>query len=109
MIMQDEFTLSEAWRALASCKGIAHTERNLFWPGDGDWRTAARAKKICDQCLVEVDCRQYAHDNNEKEGIWGGETSKERRINKRRIKIAAKKLQAKNEKIASAFQMRYDD
>lgn len=45
-----------------------------------DERDKAReAKKICSQCPVQLLCLEYALDANERYGIWGGTTYKERK------------------------------
>lgn len=42
-------------------------------------RREQRAKEICSQCAVRVECRDYAVAIREQHGIWGGLTEKERR------------------------------
>lgn len=36
------------------------------------------AKKICQGCPIIAECLQYALDNNETYGTWGGKTASER-------------------------------
>ncbi len=36
------------------------------------------AKIICDQCPVKLACGQWAINNNEQNGVWGGLTPDER-------------------------------
>lgn len=38
-----------------------------------------QAKNVCGSCPVRAQCLEYALDNDERYGIWGGMTSKERR------------------------------
>lgn len=38
-----------------------------------------RAKEICFRCPVLEDCYEFAMDNREEFGIWGGTTGRERR------------------------------
>ena len=62
----------------APCQGATH----LFFPegsGGGSNQWAYAAKKVCRTCPHILPCRQYAVDNNEAFGIWGGMTEKERR------------------------------
>ncbi len=40
---------------------------------DARVRREAKAKEICADCEVQVDCIQYARDNREL-GFWGGES-----------------------------------
>jgi Transcription factor WhiB len=41
-------------------------------------RDRERAKAICRICPVRMPCLQWAVENGEKNGIWGGMTSEER-------------------------------
>ena len=43
-----------------------------------------RAKAICQSCPVLAPCLEFAMDTNQKYGIWGGLTDKERASLKRR-------------------------
>jgi WhiB family redox-sensing transcriptional regulator len=43
------------------------------------------AKKVCAECPVEEQCLEWALQNDEQHGIWGGTTPKQRmRIRKKR-------------------------
>ncbi len=44
----------------------------------------AEAKAICQQCPVREPCLEFAIETNQKNGIWGGMTDKERASLKRR-------------------------
>lgn len=37
-----------------------------------------RAKSVCEGCPVREDCLEWALDNDEQHGIWGGMTKRER-------------------------------
>jgi WhiB family redox-sensing transcriptional regulator len=39
-----------------------------------------RAKEICAECPVQIECRNYALEIREQYGIWGGMTENERRL-----------------------------
>lgn len=41
------------------------------------------AKKVCFNCPVRLECLQYALDHDERFGVWGGATERERRRLKR--------------------------
>ena len=42
-----------------------------------------RAKAICRACSVQSECLEFAIENSEKFGIWGGLSERERRRIKR--------------------------
>jgi WhiB family redox-sensing transcriptional regulator len=43
-----------------------------------------QAKKFCASCPVVEECLQYALENNEKHGIWGGLSRSQRILLRRR-------------------------
>ncbi|HET9518524.1 MAG TPA: WhiB family transcriptional regulator, partial [Actinoplanes sp.] len=43
------------------------------------------AKRICGRCEVKVECLEYALGHDERFGIWGGLSERERRKLKRRV------------------------
>lgn len=65
----------EDWRNEAICN------QTDFFPEKGG--TTAPAKKICLDCPVRAECLQYALDHDERFGIWGGLSERERRRLKR--------------------------
>jgi WhiB family redox-sensing transcriptional regulator len=73
------------WRAYAAC---AQVDGELFFPiGDNQAarEQAAEAKKVCARCPAEEQCLQWALDNRQDTGVWGGLTEEERyRIHRRR-------------------------
>lgn len=52
-----------------------------FFPEKGG--STKQAKKICSMCDVRDECLEYAIDNDERFGIWGGLSERERRKVKR--------------------------
>jgi WhiB family redox-sensing transcriptional regulator len=55
------------------------------------------AKKVCNSCLAQKACLEYALANNEKHGIWGGKSERERRKIRRQRSLELahqKKLEA---------------
>lgn len=69
------------WRRRAACRGKPPW---MFFPGRGDHRTEAAAKKICATCPVKAEC--LAANATEKVGIYGGESANQRR--QRRFRAA---------------------
>jgi len=75
-ISQADFDCN-GWREHANCKGINPT---LFYPEQGaNGRDVDAAKVVCSGCTVRQACLDYALDNYEKIGIWGGTSERERR------------------------------
>lgn len=70
---------SEEWHDKALC---AQTDPEAFFPEKGG--STREAKKICTGCEVRAECLSYALANDERFGIWGGLSERERRRLKRR-------------------------
>jgi WhiB family redox-sensing transcriptional regulator len=68
-----------AWQADALC---SQTDPEAFFPEKGG--STRDAKRICSQCNVKAECLEYALKNDERFGIWGGLSERERRRLKRR-------------------------
>ncbi len=64
----------ESWQNYANCLGV---DPDLFFPERG--ASTKEAKAVCRACVVREDCLEYALDNSEKFGIWGGLSERERR------------------------------
>lgn len=66
------------WFEKAQCKGLTHHFFGTCFERP-QIRAAreARAKKICKDCTVVLQCRNYARENGER-GVWGGESEDER-------------------------------
>lgn len=63
-----------AWQGDALC---AQTDPEAFFPEKGG--STREAKRICDGCEVRSQCLDYALENDERFGIWGGMSERERR------------------------------
>ncbi len=63
-----------AWQSDALC---AQTDPEAFFPEKGG--STRDAKKICTTCEVKGQCLEYALQNDERFGIWGGLSERERR------------------------------
>ena len=70
---QDELT-ELAWQERALC---AQTDPEAFFPEKGG--STREAKKVCLGCEVRGDCLEYALAHDERFGIWGGLSERERR------------------------------
>ncbi|GII99304.1 transcription factor WhiB [Sediminihabitans luteus] len=67
------------WQERALC---AQTDPEAFFPEKGG--STREAKKVCSGCEVRAECLEYALENDERFGIWGGLSERERRKLKRR-------------------------
>lgn len=68
-----------SWQTDALC---AQTDPEAFFPEKGG--STRDAKRICTSCDVRAQCLEYALQNDERFGIWGGLSERERRKLKRR-------------------------
>ncbi len=68
-----------AWQERALC---AQTDPEAFFPEKGG--STREAKKVCISCEVRAECLEYALAHDERFGIWGGLSERERRKLKRR-------------------------
>jgi WhiB family redox-sensing transcriptional regulator len=62
------------WQTDALC---AQTDPEAFFPEKGG--STRDAKKVCGACNVRSQCLEYALSNDERFGIWGGLSERERR------------------------------
>jgi hypothetical protein len=74
------------WQARALC---AQTDPEAFFPEKGG--STRDAKRICARCEVKENCLQYALEHDERFGIWGGLSERERRKIKRQAREAARR------------------
>jgi WhiB family redox-sensing transcriptional regulator len=68
------------WTQFANCKGKTY----LFFAPKAERpqaraRREAKAKSLCEACLVASECREFARNNREY-GYWGGESEEERHV-----------------------------
>lgn len=63
-----------AWMQHGACREL---DSDIFFPQRGE--PTAPAKAICATCPVRTECLNFALDNFEKCGIWGGMSERERR------------------------------
>ena len=68
----------QSWQERSLC---AQTDPEAFFPEKGG--STREAKKICVGCEVRAECLEYALANDERFGIWGGLSERERRRLKR--------------------------
>jgi WhiB family transcriptional regulator, redox-sensing transcriptional regulator len=69
----------QEWQERALC---AQTDPEAFFPEKGG--STREAKRICQGCEVRSECLEYALGHDERFGIWGGLSERERRKLKKR-------------------------
>ena len=73
-VRRDDEDEALSWQADALC---AQTDPEAFFPEKGG--STREAKRICEGCEVRSECLEYALENDERFGIWGGLSERERR------------------------------
>ena len=63
-----------SWESDAICRQV---DPELWFPGEGD--NPRDAKRICARCPVRDACLEYALAHDERFGVWGGLSGRERR------------------------------
>ena len=71
---------AQSWQERALC---AETDPEAFFPEKGG--STREAKKVCVSCDVRAECLDFALGNDERFGIWGGLSERERRRLKKRV------------------------
>jgi len=74
----DDDVILLSWQEQALC---AQTDPEAFFPEKGG--STREAKRICVGCDVKGECLEYALGQDERFGIWGGLSERERRRLKR--------------------------
>ena len=74
--------IEDDWRVRALC---AQADPEAWFPEKGE--STAQAKLVCSRCDVRTDCLQDALDNDERFGVWGGLSERERRTLRRPVRL----------------------
>ena len=80
LISRPEDVEDLGWQERALC---AQTDPEAFFPEKGG--STREAKRVCRSCEVRAECLEYALENDERFGIWGGLSERERRRIKRQV------------------------
>ena len=78
---------ADNWQDHANCLGV---DPDLFFPERG--ASTREAKEVCRGCVVRDDCLEFALQNGEKFGIWGGLSERERRRIRRQRAQSARSI-----------------
>jgi WhiB family redox-sensing transcriptional regulator len=81
----DSIITREEWQDRAVC---AQTDPEIFFPHKGG--STREAKKVCRGCEVREECLRYALDNDERFGIFGGLSERERRKLRTPVQVPGK-------------------
>ncbi len=71
------------WLARAICAGM--DQRAFFATGNHARAQVFAAKKVCAACPVQAECREWAIESGERNGVWGGMSQHELRKKRRRF------------------------
>lgn len=73
------------WSDRAACAGM---DQRIFYLERG--YSSKEAREICGRCPVRSECLEYALENKESFGLWGGTSERERRAmrRERRLRLA---------------------
>ena len=74
LLLLDGYAEEAGWQERALC---AQTDPEAFFPEKGG--STRDAKRVCEACPVQSACLDYAMSKDEKFGIWGGLSERERR------------------------------
>lgn len=79
LVVADLLGGTPEWQERALCSQV---DPEAFFPEEGG--STREAKRICSRCEVKSECLEYALAHDERFGIWGGLSERERRKLKRR-------------------------
>ena len=85
-----ENPLAELWGLFKRDDDVSlcsQTDPEAFFPEKGG--STRDAKRVCAQCEVREQCLKWAIDHDERFGIWGGMSERERRRYKKEHKERA--------------------
>jgi WhiB family redox-sensing transcriptional regulator len=78
------------WKLRGKCR---EADADIFFPERG--ASTRKAKAVCRRCPVQEECLEYAVNNGEKFGIWGGLSERERRAIRKKRGIVIRELRFK--------------
>lgn len=72
---------TETWTERAIC---SQCDPELWFPNPGS--TSRDAKRVCISCPVRAQCLEYALRTDQRFGVWGGMSERDRRRLRRHIR-----------------------
>jgi WhiB family transcriptional regulator, redox-sensing transcriptional regulator len=92
-------TYASDWRAAGACRSA---DPDLFFPIGNGVVAVRKALQICAGCGVRQQCLDFAMQNGEMNGVWGGTTAEERlRARRALLRRARRTRQSLQEAMAS--------
>lgn len=79
-----------SWQEQAACSGLPS---EVFFP-DRSANITSGARRVCGGCPVSGECLEYALENNEWYGIWGGRSVDQRLELRRKRRNSQRRKQA---------------
>lgn len=79
--MEQKSGIDYNWEKKAACKELTQEQKDDFYPVSGNGKGKVmikRARKICMECPVLYECLHAALTTNERYGVWGMSSPKQR-------------------------------
>lgn len=78
-----EYDADHSWMLAGNCR---ERDPSFFFPSDGVG--VERARRVCADCPVRIECLEYALRYRIEHGVWGGASERERRriLRSRRVR-----------------------
>ena len=89
-MVDQESGIDYDWEDFALCKEVSDKQKQDFFPlkdDGGGKRQVNRARKVCADCPVVVECLHAALSTNERYGVWGMTSPKQRLIMRRKYTV----------------------
>ena len=89
-MVDQESGINYNWEDFAACKDLPKEQKDDFYPEKADGRgkkQVNRARKICLDCPVVVECLHAALVTNEQYGVWGMTSPKQRQAMRKKYTI----------------------
>ena len=100
------------WEKNAACRKLTQEQKDDFFPlkADGQGKLKInRARKICIECPVLYECLHAALVTNEKYGVWGMSSPKQRLKLRRHKDVEGNPLYLDKDNIPWLFEQMLDD
>jgi WhiB family redox-sensing transcriptional regulator len=89
-MVDQESGIDYSWENFAACKDLSIKQKEDFFPlkDDGGGKLQVnRARRLCADCPVVVECLHAALTTNERYGVWGMTSPKQRLLMRRKYTV----------------------